>query len=63
MPTCKTESEIRDEIRTIDRDLESAREKLRNGEMSRDWFVRRYEQLSGMRLALRWALGEADRYD
>lgn len=63
MPKLKTEEEMRQELIAIDKDLDTARKKLNDGEVSRDWFVRRYESLNGMKLGLRWALGENDRYD
>lgn len=63
MPQLKTEEEMRQELIAIDKDLDAARKKLNDGEVSRDWFVRRYESLSGMKLGLRWALGENNRYD
>jgi hypothetical protein len=59
----KTEKEIRDEIEAINRDDERARKEYKDGEIPKEILKSKLLQNSAMRLALKWVLGENDRYD
>jgi hypothetical protein len=59
----KTEAEINTELDAIANEISRAKIKLRKGEMSKEVYISIVRQNQYMRLALKWVLGENERYD
>jgi hypothetical protein len=59
----KTEKEIRDEIEALNREDDNYRKAHKARKIPKDVLKSHLSQNSSMRLALKWVLGENDRYD
>lgn len=59
----KTDTDIRQELVRLEQDRATARERYRDGEYDRDHLRHRLDELATMANALRWVLGENDRFD
>ncbi|MFJ8528670.1 hypothetical protein [Bacillus sp. NPDC094106] len=59
----KTEQKVRDEIGSLNEKDDILRETYKNGEIDKPDFRSQLLQNSSKRLALKWVLGENDRYD
>lgn len=59
----KTDADIRQELMRLEQDRATARERYRDGEVDREQLRHRLNELAAMGNALRWVLGENDRFD
>lgn len=59
----KSEKEIREEIEATKRTIEKYREEYKKGKIPKDILKHQFVDCSATIDALRWVLGENDRYD
>lgn len=59
----KSEKEIRQEMETLNRQNEEIRKSYKNGEIPKEVFQTSIRQNNAMKSALKWVLGENDRFD
>lgn len=59
----KSEEEIRAEIIAIEKTINNYRNAFRNNEIDKSSFRTAFDNQTHMILALRWVLGENDRFD
>ena len=59
----KTENEIRDEIKACEATIKNFKNAYKNGLVHKKIYISKKEECVNMILALKWVLGENDRYD
>lgn len=59
----KTENEIRDEIKACETTIKNFSNAYKNGIVDKKLYIFKKEECNNMILALKWVLGENDRYD
>lgn len=59
----KTEEEIREEIKALEKTIDNYREAKEKGKIDMEAFRHAYTENSSMIAALHWVLGENDRFD